>query len=183
MWAAFSSLTPIDTTLANKTPDKSDSDITNTNELKTPNPDVSTYNIKLEAIVIYFGVSKKAAQYIYHRRRKYTPWTLKTSDKHLPWSLSLQNALVNADAIPGFDWDALVFGKESDVLEIGETPSRRIYTTKNNVNNIISEVSPEHLDTTDNDGWEVVVNNRFSSKYKAILKSIGLLPRIRNKRR
>lgn len=60
----------------------------------------------------YFGISKVCAQYMFHRALR----AKRTDEKHMPYTLQLQNALVKADKCLGINWERVFFGQEEDNL-------------------------------------------------------------------
>jgi hypothetical protein len=75
-----------------------------------------SYNNKINAISSYFGVSFNAAKYMYNRRQRGFPYKHETDMLFLEWSIQLQNALVKADKISGFNWDELNFDNDINIL-------------------------------------------------------------------
>ncbi len=69
------------------------------------------FEIRIDAISKYFGISKDAALYIYLRKKR--TWKRLDDPKYLRWCIQLQNALVKADRCIGFDWKKLQFGEEN----------------------------------------------------------------------
>ena len=134
------------------------------------------YKAKLQAISSYFDISRNAAKYIYHRRRRGVPFKAPKDKNYIAWSIKLQNALIRADKEPGFKWANLVFGKEEEVLA----------EYKINVQNQSDEIYVElaHLTdldamdlTDDDDEWSLVTNKPSpeNRKNKHILQQLYLL--------
>jgi hypothetical protein len=74
------------------------------------------YDERINAIISFLNVSRPAAIFIYHRKRRGFP-NRKTNDTNfLRWSLQLQNSLVKADECLGWDWSNLQFGEENQTL-------------------------------------------------------------------
>lgn len=67
---------------------------------------------KIADLQVHFGVSNECAKYIFYRSIRHK----KRDNKYIEWTLQLQNALIIADKCLGINWDALIFGQESDVL-------------------------------------------------------------------
>ena len=72
------------------------------------------FDVRVDAISEYLGISKEAALYIYLRKKR--SWKKHNDHKYLRWSIQLQNALVKADKCIGFDWQKLQFGEEETEL-------------------------------------------------------------------
>jgi hypothetical protein len=147
-----------------------------------------SYNSKIDSISTYFGVSGLAAKYMYHLRRKGFPYKKPDQQDFLPWTLSLQNALVRADTHESFDWETIQFGEELNTLmrhgiEVVEHDHRvlRNEVTQANASKITNKTDVDIDD--DGGGWTVVVpKNKFLAE-KHILRSCGLLPsRVRKPR-
>jgi hypothetical protein len=137
-----------------------------------------SYNSKIDAISTYFRVSKQAAKYIYHLRRKGFPYKQADQLDFLQWTLSLQNALVLADTYPSFDWKSLQFGNELKALTLcgikvvdNDYIVLRNKVTQLNDSKIICKNDINYYDCE----WTVVgPKNKFLIE-KRILRSCGLL--------
>lgn len=128
------------------------------------------YNIRIEAIQRYYDISHIAAVYIYFRRKRSYPWRKKSDPKYLFWNSKLQNALIYADSIFGFDWEAMEYGNEEETLQsygidIQSQPTN-LFRDK--------EITTTYVDEEGNT-WNIV-NKSKKNPDVAILKSIGLLP-------
>ncbi len=132
---------------------------------------IKKYNSNIEAIQNYYNISNIAATYIYFRRKRSFPWKKKSDPKYLYWNAKLQNALIYADSIFGFDWESLEFGNEEELLK--------------NYGIIISEQSTDLFRKPRDDNiyedkegneWRVITKNKKKTD-EQVLKSIGLLPR------
>lgn len=158
-----------------------------------------SYQEKIQTISQYFNISDDAAKYIYHRRRRGDPWKHKKSIRYLEWSIQLQNGLVKADTMMNFDWTALSFGNEVDMLSsFGvdiSTESNNPYRNESMVVKIkTSHVADKSQKKRDNqnydtnesndikkvnesdDDWTVVKNKKTTDKENKLLKQMGLLP-------
>ncbi len=132
------------------------------------------YAEKIEVIQRYYDISKEAAIYIYFRRKRSFPWKKKSDHKYLFWNAKLQNALIMADSILGFDWNTLEYGKEEEYLN-----KYNIYVCAQS--NDLFRKQEEHVDIiTDDDGeeWAYISKKKKSNNSdKIILQKIGLLPK------
>ena len=153
------------------------------------------YKNKITAISSYFGVSEQAAKYMYHRRQRGLPYKTETDDLYIEWNVKIQNALVKADKISGFNWDDLEFSDDINVLNnnniIVNNQSPTVYINKNkelNYNEKNNELNNEknnqiecdennQSDNTDEtDGWTTVITDKGQMIRRKILKKIGFLP-------
>ena len=125
---------------------------------------------KIDTIMTYYNISYIAARYIYFRRRRSFPWKKKSQSGYLYWNAKLQNALIYADSIFGFDWHSMEYGNEEETLKIYGID------VKTQSNNLFRTKTPKS-EYVDNDGivWNIVVSKK--SKEETILKSAGLLPK------
>ena len=148
-----------------------------------------SYNNKINAISSYFGVSFNAAKYMYNRRQRGFPYKHETDMLFLEWSIQLQNALVKADKISGFNWDDLNFDNDINILntnniKVNDQPLKihinkiNNYAYNFNENNMNGESNENNM----NEGWTVVTNNKEQMIRRQILKQIGFLPKFKFKR-
>jgi hypothetical protein len=134
----------------------------------------TNYNDKIKTIMGYFGVSKQAAKYIFHRRRRGFPWKKSGDVNYLQWSIQIQNALVLAGSLKEFKWDVLKFNDEiqtlldHDIIIADQPESIQINKTDS------------FKDESFDDGWTVVKKRKPLLVQKHILKDIGLIPRHKN---
>ena len=143
------------------------------------------YKDNIQTISSYFGISEAAAKYIFHRRRRGFPYKKEGSSNYLEWSMQLQNALIKADQIAVFDWNALKFDDElktlmqngiyvdsqpktAQVNKIKQTQNLRLLQKCNNGREIQED------DNTD--GWTVVTSNKTQLVKRHVLRKLGLLP-------
>ena len=133
-------------------------------KLNGANPD--NYGKKIKAIQNYFNVSKNAAKYLFHRRRRGSPFKHDDDPNFMPWTTQLQNALVKADRADQWDWKNTTFECEISALQ--------------DANILISDqkitVHTNSVIDTDSD-WTVVTGK--VKRNKPLLRSIGMLPRLR----
>ena len=150
-----------------------------------------TYKNKITSISSYFVVSEQAAKYMYHRRQRGLPYKNETDDLYIEWNIKIQNALVKADKISGFNWDDLEFSDDINVLNnnniIVNNQSHTVYINKNkelNYNEKNNELNNQsecdennQSDNTDEtDGWTTVITDKGQMIRRKILKKIGFLP-------
>ena len=146
----------------------------------------SKYKNKITAISSYFGVSEQAAKYMYHRRQLGLPYKTETDDLYIEWNIKIQNALVKADKISGFNWDGLEFSDDINVLSnnniIVNNQSNIVYINKNNEKNnekntqIECDENNQSEITDETDGWTTVIADKGQMIRRKILKKIGFLP-------
>ena len=131
------------------------------------------YKDKIKIICEYFGVSELCAAYLYHRRRRGTPWYKPGDPKYLEWTIRLQNAIIYMDTIAGFDWRSMEFGYEE------------IQFIKNNIDvndmpdtiTVLSESTSIYLkNIPDKDGFIRVARPKINITQE--LNKMGLIPRI-----
>ena len=133
------------------------------------------YEERLSIIMSFLGISKSAATFIYHRKRRGYPFKKKGDSKYLEWTLQLQNALVKADECIGWDWDEIRFGDEAKTLSkydiiLNEQSSKETFKNE----------KPED----DNDGWTVVKNTKkIKHRQMRSLQIMRFLPRPQEARR
>lgn len=125
---------------------------------------MSNYNKKIKSIMNYFSISEPCAKYIFHRRKRGSPWKKEYELNYLKWDIKLQNALIKADNT-NLDWSSLEFNKEKDILFtygiiLDDQP---IVPITNETNDI-------------NDEWTIVNNRKNKSIQKKIIRTLGLLP-------
>ena len=153
----------------------------NTKEkIKKSGPRLYNYNEKIKVISESFGISKMAAKYIYHRRRRGYPYKKVGNHNFIQWSTKLQNALIKADGIVDWDWDNLLFSEDVKKLmehgiNVDEESNKIVIKNAQASGNSHKQNSPD-IESTD-DGWTVVTNNMSKLSQKYILRKIGLLPR------
>ena len=145
-----------------------------------------TYKNKITAISSYFVVSEQAAKYMYHRRQRGLPYKNETDDLYIEWNIKIQNALVKADKISGFNWDDLEFSDDINVLNnnniIVNNQSPTVYINKNNElnneknNQIECDENNQSDNTDETDGWTTVITDKGQMIRRKILKKIGFLP-------
>ena len=151
------------------------------------------YKNKITAIISYFGVSDQAAKYMYRRRQRGLPYKTETDDLYIEWNIKIQNALVKADKISGFNWDDLEFSDDINVLNnnniIVNNQSPTVYINKNkelNYNEKNNQIECDENNQSDNkdgtyqndetDGWTTVITDKGQMIRRKILKKIGFLP-------
>ena len=154
------------------------------------------YKNKITAISSYFGVSEQAAKYMYHRRQRGLPYKTETDDLYIEWNIKIQNALVKADKISGFNWDGLEFSDDINVLSnnniIVNNQSTIVYINKNNEkNNELNNEKNTQIECDENnqsenndgtsqtdetDGWTTVITDKGQMVRRKILKKLGFLP-------
>lgn len=130
-------------------------------------------NTKIDAIKRYYEISTMASTYIFFRRKRSYPWKKKSDPKYLFWNAKLQNALIFADSIFGFDWESMEYGKEEETLaEYGidiKAQSNDLYRKK--------ERSDLYIDEEGNE-WNIVSSKKkHNDPDEVILRSLGLLPK------
>ena len=151
------------------------------------------YKNKITAISSYFVVSEQAAKYMYYRRQRGLPYKTETDDLYIEWNIKIQNALVKADKISGFNWDDLEFSDDINVLNnnniIVNNQSPTVYINKNkelNYNEKNNQIECDENNQSDNkdgtyqndetDGWTTVITDKGQMIRRKILKKIGFLP-------
>lgn len=85
------------------------------------------YTATINEMQRHFGISEICARYIFHRVFR----SKRKGEKYLPWTLSLQNALVRADKCLGLVWEKVEFGKEAEELSsygINFTDDAEVFT-------------------------------------------------------
>ena len=146
------------------------------------------YVLKINTIMEYYNISNEAAIYIYFRRKRSYPWRKKTDPKYLFWNARLQNALIKADSIIGFNWAALEYGKEEDALKkYGidiATQSQNLYRHKSvdihdNHESVTREVGNKEENSSE---WTYVTRSQNKNRIKKtdrikLLSNMGLLPK------
>ena len=145
------------------------------------------YKNKITAISSYFVVSEQAAKYMYYRRQRGLPYKTETDDLYIEWNIKIQNALVKADKISGFNWNDLEFSDDINVLNnnniIVNNQSSTVYINKNNElnyngknNQIECDENNQSEITNETDGWTTVIADKGQMIRRKILKKIGFLP-------
>ena len=145
------------------------------------------YKNKITAISSYFVVSEQAAKYMYYRRQRGLPYKTETDDLYIEWNIKIQNALVKADKISGFNWNDLEFSDDINVLNnnniIVNNQSSTVYINKNNElnyngknNQIECDENNQSDNTDETDGWTTVITDKGQMIRRKILKKIGFLP-------
>lgn len=128
------------------------------------------YDERIATIMDFFGISKEAAVYIYHRKRRGYPFKKRGSPKFLEWTLKLQNALVKADECLGWDWDEVQFGSEEKALA-----QHDIYVDQQSDKEVFKHESNES-EGNDADGWTEVKNvKREKYRYNKTLRLMGFI--------
>lgn len=149
------------------TEDKNDAKTEKSNEIK------KNYNDRIMAIQRYYEISEIAAIYIYFRRKRSYPWKKKSDPKYLFWNAKLQNALILADTIFGFDWESLEYGKEEEMLK---NYGIDINTQPNDLFRKKEEPNNTFIDEEGNE-WQYVSKKKNVNPDELILQMIGLLPK------
>jgi len=133
------------------------------------------YSVKIKALCEYFNITKNAAKYILHRRRRGYPWKTVGCHEYLEWSIPIQNAFIQADNNPSINWRCLKFSEDIDTLK---------------KNDIVCDYDATHVYINDtdiphkSDDW-VVINSANpldisdTTSNNQMLKNIGFF--IRNK--
>lgn len=116
-------------------------------------PKVS-YEERVRYLMQFLGVSRGAAIFIYHRKRRGKPFHHPGDPKYLHWSTELQNALVKADKCIGWDWEHLQFGREIDALE-----EQGIYLDEQTKQADVQKLGKIE-DEVDSEGFTKVVNKK-----------------------
>ena len=145
----------------------------NTNRASQTNPTriVIPYDERIAAIVRFFGISRPAASFIYHRKRRGYPFKKPTDEKFLEWSLRLQNALVKADECIGWDWNDVHFGQEEQELARNGIHIDRQSDSETRRNEPNTDEDP-------NDGWTVVKSEKKERyRYVKTLQLMGFIQR------
>jgi hypothetical protein len=139
------------------------------------------YYSKIGIISTYFGVSDSAAKYIYHLRRKGSPFKKPDKQDYLNWTIPLQNALVLADTHESFNWNTLQFGDELNALtrhgiDVNDR-DQRIFRNDVDQGNAVRITTRTNVNIeNDGGGWTVVGSKYQSITEKYILRNCGLLP-------
>lgn len=133
------------------------------------------YNERISTIQRYYDISNIAAVYIYFRRKRSYPWKKKSDPKYLYWNAKLQNALISADSIFGFDWTSMEYGKEEETLQ---NYGIDIKTQSNDLFRV-HETSEKKPDDDEEEGWYVVSKKKSKPVDPDVftLQTIGLLPK------
>jgi hypothetical protein len=135
---------------------------------KKPNGFIQ-YGERIEAIMTFFGVSKEAAGFVYHRKRRGFPFTKKTDPKFLEWTLKLQNALIKADECVSWDWVDLKFGEEEKIL------AQNDIFVDNQSDTVIFKHDKKEEEA---DGWTTVKNDKKNKQRRnKTLQIMGFVPR------
>jgi hypothetical protein len=143
------------------------------------------YKKRIQVIKDYYGVSDEAAVYIYFRRKRSYPWKKKSDPKYLFWNAKLQNALIEADSIVGFDWMAMQYGKEEEtLLKYGidiVAQSQNLFRPPTTLQRERTYLDENGLE------WEYATVKRRQSERSpeereqiTVLQSIGLIPKFNN---
>ena len=127
------------------------------------------YKNKITAISSYFVVSEQAAKYMYYRRQRGLPYKTETDDLYIEWNIKIQNALVKADKISGFNWDGLEFSDDINVLSnnniIVNNQSNIVYINKNNEkNNELNNEKNKELNNEKNNELNNEKNNELNNE-------------------
>jgi hypothetical protein len=131
-----------------------------------------SYEERLIIIMDFFGISRKASKFIYHRKRRGYPFKKRDDFKFLEWDLRLQNALVKADECIDWDWNELKFGYEEHVLSQND-----ILLEDQSDTDIFKHEKKKMLD----DGWTLVKDSkRLKQRQIKVLQTLGFLPRFRD---
>jgi hypothetical protein len=132
------------------------------------------YDEKIKVIQRYYDISEDAAVYIYFRRKRSFPWKKKSDEKYLFWNAKLQNALISADNILGFDWNSMEYGKEEETLRKFDIC---ILTQSNNLFRK-HEDYVEVMEDDEGGNWTYISKMRKTNNTdKIMLQNIGLLPK------
>lgn len=115
----------------------------------------------------YFGISKVCAQYMFHRALR----ARKTDEKHMPYTLQLQNALVKADKCLGINWERVFFGQEDDNLM---THGIKIQDQDDKLVFRWVEVNQESHQEVDDPGWTVVGKKKKKKEKTLLAAKIGI---------
>lgn len=129
-----------------------------------------SYNEKINSLCLYFNISKNAARYIFHRRRRGHPWKKENDSKYLEWSIPIQNAFIKADNLGSINWDSVSFECDIKLLQDNginiDNNLQSIYRNENYCKNIKEEEDKD-------DGWTVVTAKKSNLMQKQILKKMG----------
>ncbi len=134
------------------------------------------YEEKIGVIQRYYDISKDAAVYIYFRRKRSFPWKKKSDQKYLFWNAKLQNALIMADGILGFNWQTLEYGKEEETLK-----NFGIYI-RDQSNNLFRKYNDNFTEATEQEDNDWIINKKKKKVKtnfdKLALQKMGLLPKM-----
>ncbi len=135
------------------------------------------YKERIEALKAVFNISEPAAKYIYHRRRRGYPYKNGTDISFMPWTAKLQNALMAADKIPEFDWNALVFSEEEEILKqngivVDECPTRIQLNRGSRIKTALHNIPIADPLTA----WQTVKSPKAKLINKHIVRKMGFLP-------
>jgi len=124
------------------------------------------YKSSLESISNYFGVSEMCALYLFHRSFR----SKRTDDKHLPWTVQLQNALVKVDKCSA-NWDQIYFNYEETVLNahgviLEEMSGSKVFRWPEEEVRIANAKRKANT-IPDDDGWTTVTKKTRVRKPKA----------------
>ena len=134
---------------------------------------VIPYDERIAAIMKFFSISRPAAGFIYHRKRRGYPFKNPTDEKFLEWNLKLQTALVKADECIGWDWEEIHFGKEEQALSQHGIHIDQQSDSDTHKNESKSSETPD-------DGWTVVKSEkREKYRYTKTLQLMGFIQRYR----
>ncbi len=128
------------------------------------------YKNSISELQIYFGISQICAQYIFHRALR----SRRSDDKHLPWNVQMQNALVKADKCLGINWDKVYFGYEEQNLlahgiNVNDMDSTVFRWTADPQNNDASDNTDELQNNEKNESEWITVSRKKKKKEKALL--------------
>jgi hypothetical protein len=130
------------------------------------------YAERLALIMDFFGISKAASEFLYHRKRRDFPCKKLSDSNFLKWDLRLQNALVKADECVDWEWDDLKFGYEEQALAKSDIFLEDQSTTV---------VFKHEKKGTSEDGWTVVKDfKKIKQQQTKTLQIMGFIPKPRD---
>lgn len=135
------------------------------------------YSEKIGAISSYFNVSREAAKYIYHRRRKGFPYKKVDDPNFIKWDMRIQNALIKADTLDVWNWKELSFYDDVyDLQNHGIDVLKQSYDVyKNPKSHKVSHREESLIDEETNGEWTIVTPSKKKMHDKFILKKMGFL--------
>jgi hypothetical protein len=130
-------------------------------------------------IMNFFGISQEAATFLYHRKRRSYPFKKRSDPKFLEWTLSLQNALIKADKCVDWDWDALKFGLEEQILLQHDIWIEAQSNTKIFKN--VKKEKEKEKEKENDEGWTIVKDaKKIKQHQNKSLKMLGFIPKLFN---
>jgi hypothetical protein len=138
-----------------------------------------SYNEKINAICVYFNISKDTARYIYHRRRRGFPCKRIDDPKFLRWSIPIQNAFVKSDVLNTIYWNDVSFDNDLKILN-----DAGIVVDETNTDVYINEINYKQIEVENkDDGWTIVTSKKTHSGQKQLLQTMGFLPNFKSSKK